>query len=147
MRSHCPDPLQVLLAVFITLAAFLCVAHLLADVQPQNPQPAIVLPCEVLSIHDGDTLKVECRFVMDIRLLDCWSPEITGDEKPLGLKAKANLQRLAEGKEGVVTIPLTSDNIGKATTLGRILGRVSIDGKDLSEQQVKAKFATKEKVK
>lgn len=111
----------------------------------RTPNPGITLPCKILSVHDGDTLKVECRFQMDIRLLDCWAPEITGDEKPDGLISKEALRKLVDGKEGFVTVPLTSENIGKATSMSRVLGRVVVDGVDLSEQQVRGKFATKEK--
>ena len=104
-------------------------------------QPGITLPCRVISVHDGDTLKIECRVEMDIRLLDCWAPEIHGDEKQDGLKSLENLKKIAEGKDGVVTIPLNGPNIGKATSLSRVLGKITIDGKDLSDQQVKGGFA------
>lgn len=137
--------IAAVLTSFFALLSLAGVGSLIADPPIENPQPCVVYPCRVLSIRDGDTLKIECRVVLDVRLLDAWAAEITGDEKPAGLKAKANLQRLAEGKSGVVTIPLTSDNIGKATSMSRILGRISIDGKDLSIEQVKAGFATKTK--
>jgi endonuclease YncB( thermonuclease family) len=116
-----------------------------APVEVIVPAPSITAAAKILSIRDGDTLKVRIQFECDVRLLDCWSPEITGDEKPEGLKARDNLQRLALGKTGIVHIPLTSENIGKATSMGRILGRVYVDGKDLSAEQVKAGFATESK--
>jgi endonuclease YncB( thermonuclease family) len=109
------------------------------------PAPSITAAAKILSVRDGDTLKVRIQFECDVRLLDCWSPEITGAEKPEGMKARDNLQRLALGKTGIVHIPLTSENIGKATSMGRILGRVYVDGKDLSAEQVKAGFATESK--
>lgn len=137
--------IAAVLTSFFALLSLAGVGSLIADPPAENPQPCVIYPCRVLSIRDGDTLKIECRVVLDVRLLDAWAAEITGDEKPRGLKAKANLQKLAEGKSGIVTIPLTSDNIGKATSMSRILGRISIDGKDLSAEQVKAGFATKTK--
>lgn len=153
-----------------TITAFVLTAFLLGTVSllmPAQPEPDVVdaesqpkpepdvqvrlvpsmgvtLPCRVLSVHDGDTLKVECKFVMDIRLIDCWAPEITGDEKPKGLKSLANLKKLAYDKTGVVFIPL-HENIGKATSMSRVLGRVYINGDDLSYMQVSKKFATKTK--
>jgi endonuclease YncB( thermonuclease family) len=109
------------------------------------PAPSITAVAKVLSVRDGDTLKVRIQFECDVRLLGCWSPEITGAVKLEGMKARDNLQRLALGKTGIVHIPLTSENIGKATSMGRILGRVYVDGKDLSAEQVKAGFATESK--
>lgn len=111
------------------------------------PQLGIALPCKVLSVHDGDTLKVEIKFTADIRLLDCWAPELSGAGRLAGFKSRDNLKSLAEGKSGIVSIPLTSDNIGKATSMSRVLGRVQINGDDLSYLQVKGGFATKTKDK
>ena len=138
----------------LSLLAMWAVGALLAQPESQ-PEPRIVevpamgisVPARVLSVHDGDTLKVEVKFVMDVRLLDCWSPELKGDERLKGFAARDNLKKLAEGKTGVLHVPLTSDNIGKATSMGRILGRVIINGDDLSYEQVKAKHATKTKPK
>lgn len=112
-----------------------------SEIRDESPQPAISLPCEVISVHDGDTLKVECRIEMDIRLLDCWTPEIHGNEKPAGIKSMLNLKKIADGKKGVVHIPLNAVNIGKSTSMSRVLGRLYIDGKDVSDQQVKGGFA------
>jgi len=109
------------------------------------PQLGITLPCKVLSVHDGDTLKVECRFTMDIRLLDCWAPELSGADRLAGFKSRDNLKAIAEGKTGIVSVPLTSDNIGKATSMSRVLGRVLINGDDVGYLQVQGGFATKTK--
>lgn len=109
------------------------------------PQLGVALPCKVLSVHDGDTLKVECRFTMDIRLLDCWAPELSGENRIAGFKSRDNLKTLAEGKTGIVSVPLNSDNIGKATSMSRVLGRVLINGDDVGYLQVKNGFATKSK--
>lgn len=109
------------------------------------PQMGLSVPCRVLSVHDGDTLKVECRFTMDIRLLDCWAPELHGEERLAGFRSRDHLKSIAEGKAGIVSVPLTSDNIGKATSMSRVLGRVMINGDDLSYVQCKGGFATKTK--
>jgi endonuclease YncB( thermonuclease family) len=44
-----------------------------------------------------------------------------------------------------LTIPLNGDRFDDVITLGRVLGRVSVDGRDLSEQQVKAGHAKESK--
>lgn len=97
----------------------------------------VTIPARVLSVHDGDTLKVECRVVMDVRLLDCWAPEITGATKESGIKSKLNLQRMAEGKSAVLHVPWNGE-IGKMTSLGRVLGKVIVNGKDMSAEQVQS---------
>lgn len=109
------------------------------------PQHGIALPCKVLSVHDGDTLKVECKFTMDIRLLDCWAPELSGENRLAGFKSRDNLKTMAEGKIGIVSVPLNSDNVGKVTSMSRVLGRVLVNGDDVGYLQVKGGFATKTK--
>lgn len=109
------------------------------------PSVGLTMPCKILSVHDGDTLKVECKIVMDVRLLDCWAPELHGEDRLKGMKSRDNLKLIADGKSGIVYVPLTSDNIGKATSMSRILGRVYIGGDDLSYEQTRKGFATKTK--
>lgn len=109
------------------------------------PVLGISVPGKVLSVHDGDTLKVECRVVMDIRLLDCWAPELKGESKEAGIRSREHLKRLADGKPCIVHVPWNAENIGKMTTLGRVLGKVYVNGDDLSYEQVRKKMATKTK--
>lgn len=107
----------------------------------EQPQPQIVLPCEIVSVHDGDTLTATVTLKMNVRLLDCWAPELRESRGPA---AKAKLVELASGKTGVLTIPLGHD-IGSSFTFGRVLGRLSIDGRDVSDQMVASGLATKKK--
>jgi endonuclease YncB( thermonuclease family) len=106
--------------------------------------PAIVVPCKIVDIHDGDTLTVDVTFRVNVRLLDCWAPEVTGDERDSGLMSKAKLESLAASKAGLLTVPL-GDSLGKSLTFGRVLARISVDGKDLSDSMVAAGAATKTK--
>lgn len=133
-----------------------CAVEEPADAEPPKPpDPRIVevpamgftVPARVVEVYDGDTLTAEVKFVMRVRLLDCWAPEIKGPDRLKGFAARDNLKKLAEGKTGVLHIPLTSENIGDATSMGRILGKMIINGDDLSYEQVKAKHATKTKPK
>lgn len=109
------------------------------------PAMGLTIPGKVLSVQDGDTLKVEFRFTANVRLIGAWAPEITGATKEAGIKSREHLKRIAEGQPCIVHIPLTSDNIGKATSMGRVLGKVMVNGDDLSYLQVRAKMATKKK--
>jgi endonuclease YncB( thermonuclease family) len=127
-----------------------------AKLPPEPPQPAWTTPAKVLRVIDGDTLEIEVRRVIRVRMLDCWAPESKLDprlpeaqreaEKQAGQAAKANLQRLADGREVIVQIPGDVD-LAKAITMGRWLGRVWLkgDGESLSEKQVKGGFATVKK--
>lgn len=147
--------LTVFAPACVVVALAVCFAEPVDDLAPAEPerefrevpQLGLALPCRVISVHDGDTLKVECRFTMDIRLLDCWAPELSGANRLAGFKSRDNLKTLAEGKTGIVSIPLNSDNIGKATSMSRVLGRVLINGDDMGYLQVKGGFATKTKEK
>jgi endonuclease YncB( thermonuclease family) len=130
----------------------------LAQVQPasQPPEPSWTTRAKVLRVIDGDTVEVEVRRVVRVRMLDCWAPESHRDgrlpeneqaaEYARGLASKLNLKRLCEGQNVVVQIPAGED-VAKSITMGRWLGRVWVegDGESLSEKQVKGGFATKVK--
>lgn len=117
----------------------------------QKPPLGITARATITKILDGDTLDVELRIPLRIRLLECYSPESRtrdAEEKKKGIAAKQHLKELALDKMGRVFIP-TSDarSVTDVLTMERILGRVWIDGDgtDLSERQVLAGHATKEK--
>lgn len=111
----------------------------------------IVAPAKLVSVYDGDTVTVELRLKTNIRLLDCWAPEITGTEKSNGLKSKEFLQTLLLENDSVtVEIPF-QENFSKSLTLSRILGRIykDVDGDgsndDVSSIMVKNGFAKEKK--
>ncbi len=135
---------------------FAAVMFGLVSLGQQPPHKAqVVLPCDVVRVIDGDTVVVEVKFSFPVRLLDCWAPEkhetdIKG-EKARGLKAAEAMKALAEGKSGIVTIPLPDDpnaSLAEVFTLGRVLGSVSIDGQDIAAGQRKSghAFATKDEL-
>lgn len=129
-------------------AGFLCATLLGAASKLLTPEPGYILPARITSVHDGDTLTVEFKpHTANLRLLDCWSAEVTGVEKPEGIKAKANLEKLIAPSKGevMVTIPWRQ-NIGAMTSISRVLAKVvTADGVDLSKAQVQGGFATVEK--
>lgn len=140
---------------FITLIAVTVLTVGLCEVMSQKPMAAwpekpvngFALPCVVDRVYDGDTLTVTVKLTTSVRLLDCWAPEVTGDEKPRGLVSAAKLREMAEGKTGIVWVPV-GDTLQQSLTFGRVLGHVWIDGHDrpLSQQMVEAGLATKAKV-
>lgn len=125
-------------------------SHATAE-QPKPPSlthmkaPALCIPAVINEVHDGDTISVSFDFAARIRLIDCWAPELKTGEP--GRSSKANLIKLtSRNQRCVVEIPL-HDDIGKSTSLGRVLGRVTVQGQDsdLSTQQVQGGFATRAK--
>jgi len=139
------------LYVLCSLATAVCVTKL-----QQPPEPSWTTKATVISTVDGDTLDLEIRRTIRVRLLDCWAPETHLDgrlpesqraaEKAAGLKSKEALTALAMGKPVILQVP-TSEDLLKSTTMGRVLGRVWLEGDDesLSEKQVKSGNATKVK--
>lgn len=128
-------------------------------VQQSAPSPAWTTRANVTRVIDGDTLEIEVRRTFRVRLLDCWCAESRRDprlpeskqsaEKAKGQAAKENLNSLANGREVIVSVPLSADgDLAKVWTMGRVLGHVWLadqPDKSLSVQQVEAGHATKEK--
>lgn len=118
------------------------------------PTPRVELPGTIAHHVDGDTLDVEFRFKVRIRLMaddkrGCWSPESRTKnpvEKKLGLAAKANLERISPiGSPCVVALPLWSDELKDYHTLERILATVRVRGVSLGEEQIRSKNASSTK--
>lgn len=88
----------------------------------------------VLRVIDGDTFDVEVRcfnvtISARIRLYGVNAPEIKGESRPEGLRAKEFVAELIEGKD--VLLDVVQDRREK---YGRVLSRVILeDGRDLSE--------------
>lgn len=104
----------------------------------------------IAKIHDGDTVTISVTREFNVRLIDCWAPEITGKEKELGLKSKAGLESMVKiGDQVRVEIP-TEKNQPKITlgrTLARIYKDINNDGveEDISTEMVKRGLATNKK--
>lgn len=141
-----------LFAPLIAVASFCFGRWLVAD----PPQPSWTTKAVVSEVHDGDTLTVEITRKIRVRLLDAWAPEVKADnrlpeskraaEKAAGIASRENLKALALGKEVVLQVP-TDEDLLKATTMGRVLGTVWLEGsnKSLNQLQVEGGFATKVK--
>jgi len=111
----------------------------------------LTFPAKITRVIDGDTVEVEIKRTLRIRLLDCWAPETrTTDlvEKAKGIKSKKNLQKEAQGQDVSVSVPIDAEGkFGDAMSFGRVLGHIvrDSDGVDLSTLQVVSGFATKER--
>lgn len=110
--------------------------------------------CRIVSVIDGDTIDVEVKRTIRVRLLDCYAPEsrtTNVEEKKRGLAAKEHLRAMAEGCDATLFVP-GGEQTKDLTTLGRVLGQVWLmrsdgrpDAESLSELQVSAGHAAKGK--
>lgn len=96
--------------------------------------------------YDSDTPTLEIRKKLNIRLLECYAPEIRSKskkEKELAIKGRDFVNKmLKEAKEIKLFIPTDGeDNIADVITLGRFLGYVFVDGVNLSYLLVKEGYA------
>jgi endonuclease YncB( thermonuclease family) len=117
-----------------------------------KPPLGITARCKVLQVVDGDTLDIELRLPMRIRLLDCWCPESRTtdlEEKAKGLAAKKAMVELTVNRlYGQVFVPTAAaQSVSDVLTLNRLLGKVWMDGQDtdLSTSQVVQGYASSKK--
>lgn len=107
---------------------------------------AYATDCRIIRVLDGDTIEVEVRHTIRVRMLQCWAPEsrtTNAAEKVRGLAAKNHLiDVIGDQEQARLLVPLATD-LGDATTLGRVLGYVWLQGDDksLSQHQVDGGFA------
>lgn len=124
------------------------------NVATKEPPFKITVPGKLVSIHDGDTVSVMFHIDANIRMLDCWAPEINSKdeaEKEKGLLARDYLQSLLKpGDNVIVEIPF-GEKLSNSLTFSRILGKIykDVDGDNqldnISNVMVSKGFATKEK--
>lgn len=112
---------------------------------------SISAPAKVVSVYDGDTVTVEFKIKMNVRLLDCYAPEVKGPEKENGLKSKEFLQSLVKaGDDVTIEIPM-GDNLSDSISLSRVLAYVKKDLdndgelENISEEMVKSGYAKEKK--
>ena len=116
----------------------------------------LTFPARVVRVLDGDTIEVEVKRTIRIRLLDCWAPETRTrdlDEKEQGMKSKHALVRLLAFSDGAfrdvkVEVPIEKqDKFGDAMSMSRVLAFVECDGEDVSSIMVRDGHATTTKQK
>ena len=109
---------------------------LLADPYHHEPQtkPPRGLTTEgrVVEVYDGDTVVVEVCYLVRVRLLDCWAPEIRTKDEREKAAGYASRDALADylGPEAKVTLFVPSADAktaGDVTSMGRVLGSIWVD--------------------
>lgn len=98
-----------------------------------TPEVGYTVPIKVSRVIDGDTLEVTVTKKINVRLLDCYMPEVRGKTNQLGLLAKEYMIRVLETASEVILHIPGEENLSNDFTFGRVLGRIYVDGEDLSE--------------
>lgn len=114
----------------------------------QSNTGELSLPARIVRVHDGDTVTVEFKFEANIRLLNCYAPELKTDA---GKESQKFLeQKLDKNKDVIVKMPVSS-KLNKSLSLSRFLGEIyqDVDGDgrldNLSEVMIKNGFAKEKK--
>lgn len=138
---------------FVVCGILGLLAGAVANAIQLHASPSVTIDGKVVKVIDGDTLVIESLVRYHVRLTGNWAPESrTKDlaEKKRGLKSKARMIELADGKEVRVNIPIGVE-LGDSITMSRVLGRAWLikDGKpeadDLSTIMVREGLATEVK--
>lgn len=122
----------------------------MVDEPKQNFTGELSLPAKIVEVHDGDTVTVEFKIQANIRLIDCWSPELGTKE---GEAAKEFLSKILKKDSEVLVKAPFNGKINKSFSLTRLLARVyrDTDGdgipEDMSQLMIKWGFATEKKPK
>ena len=119
---------------------------------------SLSFPAAVQKVYDGDTIEVEVRRTIRVRILGLWCPEVrTRDaaEKAAGLAARDALRELIgprltgsrRANQVVVTVPIEADGrFGDSMSFGRVLGKVKTsDGIDVAEWMISRGHGTRER--
>jgi len=131
-----------------------------AKMTGETPEPGWTTRGVISRVIDGDTVEVTIKRTLRVRLQNCWAPETRLDPslpsidreaaKLRGIASAEHLRRIADGRECTLQIPThptsgETQDIGDSFSMGRAVGRVWINGTDLSELQVRSKFASRTK--
>ena len=126
----------------------LAIAVLMPQEQPKPPEPGIVLDGTIVNVVDGDTVDIEFKRRVRVRLRDCWAPETrTTDpvEKQRGLAAKHFVMGW-EGQPARLVVNTDGDeDWGDGLSFGRAVGDVWVHGYNIAPRIIQAGHATKTK--
>ena len=106
-----------------------------------RPPDGWTVPCEVVRVIDGDTVRVRVTKEINVRLLECYAPEL---RQPGGVQSREYLREMLDGREVTLHIP-GDESVAHLFTFSRVLGRLFAGDHDVSEGLVAAGCATREK--
>lgn len=111
------------------------------------PQTGWTTKAKVVNVVDGDTVDVEIRRTVRVRLIDCWAPECRTrniQEKVAGIAASNALKTLLPiNAEVTLQIPTNEHtDIAHIITMGRVLGHIWNKDTDVAKEMVELGHAT-----
>ena len=118
------------------LAALIALVAIQQD-KTEQPVPGWTTEATVVSVYDGDTCTIEVRRFIKVRLEDCWAPE---RREKGGIESGDYLADLIEGEKVLVRIG-GSEDVWRRRTFGRDVGRIWIDGDDVSTLMIESGHA------
>ena len=102
--------------------------------QAAAPPLGLATDAVVVNVVDGDTLDLEVRYRVRVRLIDTWAPE---SDEPGGELATTDLRRHVLGKPVVLHVPAESArSVADLFTFGRVLGHVWLGDESVGRWQV-----------
>ena len=108
------------------------------------PRPGFASNAKVLRIIDADTIEVEVKRTVKVRLLGCNVPD---DDDVTSAKAFDFVNALIDATDGEVTVFIPAGRhpirLGDIHSFERILGEIWIDGRNLTDMLVKEHLADK----
>jgi len=119
------------------------------------------IPFKVTRVLDGDTVEGVIEIKVQVRMRNCWAPELKprhkgrteeslASEKAAAKASRDHLQKMALNKDGYLVLSFDkTKHIGEMFSFGRLLGSVFIKGEagSLATRQVAAGHATEERAK
>ena len=130
----------------------------------KKPPHGIMTEGRLVKVYDGDTVELEFKYKVRVRLLDCWAPEIRTrnlKRKAAGLHSRNVLAHsIPSAKYDInkntfyadepvhLYIPIEeARHLGEVFSMGRVLGTVYLvdEEQSISDKQVQAGQAYKTK--
>ena len=104
----------------------------------RHPELGVTARASVKRVIDGDTVELELRWPVTVRLKDCWAPEVRGAESSKGRESAEFLRGLLPPGRGVVVSIASShaNDLGDLMSFSRVVGHVWIPGDDESLSQI-----------
>lgn len=96
-----------------------------------KPEPGFCTLAKVISVTDGDTIKVELRRTFNVRLKGIDVFELDGE---MGKAAKTFVKNLIEGKEVTLFVPSNNSlSLMDVNSFNRIVGEIWVDNSNLRD--------------
>lgn len=112
------------------------------------PTPGWTTACRVSRVVDGDTVEVLVVRRLRVRLRHCWAPEcrtLDAAEKAKGRASKDALTALAHERDAILHVPSHGEDVGEMLSLGRVVGDLWVEGRNMADEQVRSGHATRTK--